>query len=166
MNPIRRLLALGAALVLLTGAPEATAQQQTADVKQLLQSLWGRLRALTPRPAPAAGTTVTVTAGLRGAEATESELRPYWRGDERQGFDNAQALADAGKFAEAAAAFDTFLQAHPRSPLAPNALFGAGLARAALGERSRAAGAFEEFLKREPQHPLAADARQALAALR
>ena len=150
---------------LLLAAPQAPAQDTTAGVKELLQNLWGRLRALTPRSAPAEATTATVTAGLRGAEATESELKPYWR-DERQAFESAQALADAGKFSEAATAFDGFLQANPRSSLAPHAIFGAALARAASGERSRAMAGFEEFLKREPGHPLAADARQALAALR
>lgn len=152
----------------------APAQAQTAAVKDLLGNLWARLRAATPKSTPAAPA-VTVTAGLRGEEATQSELKPYWRGDreadpssklERQAIESAQALADTGRFAEAATAFDAFLQAHPRSTLAGNALFGSALARAALGERARATSAFEEFLQREPTHPLAEDARQALAALR
>jgi TolA-binding protein len=175
MKPIsRRLLTVLAALVLLAGAPQAPAQQQeqTADVKQFLQNLWGRLRALTPRSSPPAATTTTVTAGLRGVEATESELRPYWRGSEPPAraevtaLERAQAAADAGNFSEAARAFEAFLQQYPSSPLASNALFGAALARAALGERARAAAGFQDFLKRDPQHPLANDARQALAALR
>lgn len=150
------------------------AAAQTGAVKEMLGNLWARLRAATPKSAPAAPA-VTVTAGLRGEEATQSELKPYWRGDreadpsskvERQAIESAQALADAGKFSDAARAFDAFLQAHPRSTLAGNALFGAALARAALGERARASAGFEEFLKREPAHPLAEDARQALAALR
>jgi TolA-binding protein len=58
------------------------------------------------------------------------------------------------------------VQQYPASPLAPNARFGAALARAALGERSRALAGFEDFLKRTPQHPLAPDAERALAALR
>ena len=68
--------------------------------------------------------------------------------------------------AEAARAFDAFVQATPRSPLAPNALFGAALSRAALGDRAQAASGLETFLKQNPQHPLAKDAEQALAALR
>jgi TolA-binding protein len=152
------------AFALLLTTPQAPAQQ-TADVKQFLQNLWGKLRALTPRSDPPAAT-ATVTAGLRGSEATESELKPYWRGDERVALQNAQALADAGKFPEAAAAFEALVQANPRGALAPNAQFGAALSRAAMGERSRAAAGFEEFLKRDPGHPLAGDARQALAALR
>lgn len=159
---MKHLLTVATVLVLLAAAPAAPAQQ-TADVKELLQNLWGKLRALTPRSSPQPAATATVTAGLRGAEATESELKPYWRGE---GLENAQALADAGKFSEAAQAFEAFLQANPRSALAPNALFGAALARAAMGDRARATAAFEEFIKREPGHALAGDAKQALAALR
>jgi TolA-binding protein len=151
-------------LALLAATPAYA--QQTADLKEVLQNLWGKLRALTPRSSPPPESTATVTAGLRGTEATESELKPYWRGDDRQTLQNAQALADAGKFAEAAAACEALLQGNPRSTLAPNALFGAALARAAMGDRARAAAGFEEFLKRDPSHPLAPDARQALAALR
>lgn len=164
---MKHLLNVAAVLVLLAAAPAAPAQQQTADVKEFLQNLWGKLRALTPRSSPQPAATSTVTAGLRGVEATESELKPYWRESGRgDGLENAQALADAGKFSEAAQAFEAFLQANPRSALAPNALFGAALARAAMGDRARAAAAFEEFIKREPGHPLASDAKQALAALR
>lgn len=171
------LVAAGLALGL-PGAP-AFAQagkesSTTAAVKDMLGKLWARLRAATPRSQQTAAAT-TVTAGLRGAESTESELKPYWREDrdqdpaakaERQQLEKAQALADSGSYAEAAQAYDAFLQEHPKSPLASNALFGASLARAALGDRVRASAGFEEFLKRDPQHPLAKDAEQALAALR
>ena len=160
--------------------PPALAQQpaqpptQTAGVKEALGNLWGRLRAVTPRSAPPPATTSTVTAGLRGIEATESELKPYWRGDqmdpasrkEREALERAQAFADGGNFAEAARAYEAFLQLAPSSPLAPNARFGAALSRAALGERARATAGFEDFIRRDPQHPLARDAETALAALR
>lgn len=164
-------LLLGA--LALAAAPLA-ARAQSQAMKDLLGSLWARLRAATPRANPTVAAT-TVTAGLRGAEATESELKPYWKGDreqdpaalaERQALDQAQALADSGNYAEAARAFDNFVQANPRSALAPNAQFGAALARAALGDRGQAASGLETFLKQNPQHPLAKDAEQALAALR
>jgi TolA-binding protein len=162
---------LAAALFLLPAGPASAQAQQAAPstVKDLLGKLWGRLRAATPR-SHATGN-VTVTAGLRGAEATESELKPYWRGEreqaaEREALEKAQALADAGRYADAAKAFESFLQDHPRSPLAANAMFGAALARAALGERARATAGFQDFIKQQPQHPLAKDAEQAIAALR
>ncbi len=173
-----RILALAAACIagelLLLPAPAAAQGSAASGVKDLLGSLWARLRAATPR-STAAAPAATLTAGLRGTEATESELRPYWKGDreqdpssrsERMALEAAQALADAGKFPEAARAFEAFLEANPRSTLAANAVFGAALSRAAMGDRARASAGFEDFLKREPQHPLAEDARQALAALR
>jgi TolA-binding protein len=169
---IATILSLAAALWLGAAIPEAPAQ--TTAIKDMLSSLWGRLRAATPRSSATAPTT-TVTAGLRGSEATESELKPYWRGDresdagsiaERKALEGAQALADSGKFAEAAKAFDAFVTQNPRSPLAANAVFGAALAYAAMGDKARATANFQDFLKREPQHPLAKDAEQAIAALR
>lgn len=165
-------LSLAAALWLGAAVPEAPAQ--TSAIKDLLGSLWGRLRAATPRSSATAPTT-TVTAGLRGSEATESELKPYWRGDresdagsiaERKALEAAQALADSGKFAEAAKAFDAFVTQNPRSPLVANAVFGSAVAYAAMGDKAKATANFQDFLKREPQHPLAKDAEQAIAALK
>jgi hypothetical protein len=68
-----------------------------------------------------------VTAGLRGTEATESELKTYWRGDERQVLENAQSLAQAnpggalGERQRAAAGFQEFLKRDPRHALARDA---------------------------------------------
>jgi TolA-binding protein len=116
-----------------------------------------------------------VTAGVRGVEATESELKPYWMGDreqdpayqaERKALQAAQEHADGGRFGDAARAFDAFLETYPKSALAPNARFGGGLSYAALGDKARAITAFEAFLKDDAQHPLARDAERALVALR
>ena len=170
------LLAACLVAAMLLGAPAAGWAQtpQPGALKELLASLWGRLRAATPRASPVIAST-TVTAGLRGAEATESELKPYWkdvRDDdpaalaERQALERAQVHAEAGDFAQAARAFDAFLEANPRSALAANARFGGALAHAALGDRARASAALDAFLKQDPGHPLAGDAQRALAALR
>jgi TolA-binding protein len=169
---VTTILALAAALWVGAAIPDVSAQ--SSGIKDMLGSLWGRLRAATPRSSATAPTT-TVTAGLRGSEATESELKPYWRGDresdpgsvaERKALEAAQAFADAGNFAEAAKAFDGFLVQHPRSPLAANAVFGSAVAHASLGDRAKAVAGFQDFLKRDPQHPLAKDAEAAIAALR
>jgi TolA-binding protein len=165
-------LALAAALWLAAAVPDVSAQ--SSGMREMLGNLWGRLRAATPRSS-ATAPTATVTAGLRGSEATESELKPYWRGDretdagsiaERKALEGAQALADSGKFAEAAKAFDSFLQTYPRSALAANAVFGSAVAHASLGDRNKAVAGFQDFLKRDPQHPLAKDAEAAIAALK
>jgi TolA-binding protein len=167
---------MAAAASLLIGASVAIAADPApaqSDFKSLLGDLWARLRAA-GAPSQPANTNRTVTAGIRG-EATESELKPYWKGDrdqdpayqaERKELASAQQLADSGKYADAAKAYDAFAQAHPRSPLTADARFGSALSRAALGDKAKAKSGFENFLKDNPQHPLAPDAKRALAALK
>ena len=171
---MKTLLSILTAMLLLASGPSVLAQSaqaaQSSGIKDMLSRMWAKLRAATPRSQSQASN-VTVTAGLRGAEATESELKPYWRGEreqaaERAALDKAQGLADAGNYGEAAKAFDAFAQDNPKSPLAANAVFGAALARAAMGDTARAKAGFEDFIRREPQHPLAKDAEQALAVLK
>lgn len=164
------------ALVLAAGLVAPAHSQAQSGLTGLLGELWAKLRAVAPRAqSPQAGASTTVTAGVRGAEATESELKPYWMGDreqdpayraERQALQAAQELADGGRFGDAARGFDSFLETYPRSQLAPNARFGGGLSYAALGDKARAIAAFEAFLKHDAQHPLARDAERALVALR
>ena len=164
------------ALVLGAVVVEPAYTQAQTGLTVLLGELWGKLRAAAPRAQSAQATAApTVTAGVRGVEATESELKPYWMGDreqdpafraERLALQAAQELADGGKFGDAARAFDAFLETYPRSPLAANARFGGGLAYAALGDKARSIAAFEAFLKQDAQHPLARDAERAIAALR
>jgi TolA-binding protein len=175
MPALRGLTAATLLLAACAAAAADPAQSQAATVLQdVLRAVWVRLQAMTPRQ-PTRIVVATSTVGIRGAEATESELRPYWKGDreqdpayraERQALLSAQDLANAGKFAEAARAFDAFVDAHPKSPLAPQARFGSALAQAAVGEKGRAISGFEAFLKQNPEHPLAHDAERVLAALR
>ena len=161
---------LGVAVV---GPAHAQAQ---SGLTSLLGELWAKLRAVAPRAQTSRITvSTTVTAGVRGVEATESELRPYWMGDreqdpayraERQALQAAQEHADGGRFGDAARAFDAFVETYPNSSLAPNARFGGALSHAALGDKAGAIAAFEAFLKQDAQHPLARDAERVLAALR
>ena len=166
-------LVLGLGTLAATAADPAPSQGSTV-LQDVLREVWVRLQAITPRQ-PRRVVTATATAGIRGAEATESELKPYWKGDreqdpayraERQALLSAQDLADAGKYAEAAKAFDAFVEAYPKSPLAPQARFGSALSQAAVGDKARAISGFEAFLKQNPEHPLARDAERVLAALR
>jgi TolA-binding protein len=171
-----RVVSVVLALALAAGIVEPAYAQAQPGMASLLGELWAKLRAVSPRAQTAQATAApTVTAGVRGAEATESELKPYWRGDrdqdpayraERQALVAAQDLADSGRYAEAARAFSAFLESYPTSPFAPNARFGGGLSYAALGDRARATAAFEAFLQQDAQHPLARDAERALSALR
>jgi hypothetical protein len=106
MHSAKTLIAALAAVALLDAQPMHAAEPEKGGLSGLLGELWAKLRAATPR-----GSTGQATAGIRGSEATESELKPYWKGDleqdpgyraERQALQAAQELAEAGKYAERA----------------------------------------------------------------
>jgi hypothetical protein len=166
-------------ILLLVGLP-ALAQQpaqaptQTAGLKETLGNLWGRLRAVTPRSAPPPATTTTVTAGLRGIEATDSELKPYWRGDQMDPASRKEREALDARRPSPTAASSPRRRAptrrscsRTRRARSPQMRASALRCRAPRSVSARAPRpGFEDFIRRDPQHPLARDAETALAALR
>jgi predicted Zn-dependent protease len=70
-----------------------------------------------------------------------------------------ESLLAAGQTGEAAEAFETLLNAAPRGPYAPQALYGAARARAALGEAEAARSHRERLLRDYPDTPWARRAR-------
>ncbi|MBL4762994.1 MAG: hypothetical protein JKY93_09895 [Gammaproteobacteria bacterium] len=146
----------------------------TSGFKGLLNSIWRKLRAVNPRPAPRKGTQVVYTAGIRGAETTTTLFQPYWKDDktadkaylaELSSFSAAQKLADADKLAQAGSAFDQFLTSYPDSLLRPNALFAKGMTSAGLSHAKLSKQAFTKFIDENPAHPLVPDAKQIISML-
>lgn len=142
--------------------------------KGLFKSVWAKLRELSPAQRESANAEQLYTAGLRGAEATDTLLKPYWKNDltedpafqaQLEAFSQAQARMDQGELAAAIDAFDRFLEAHGDSSLRPNALFGKSLSLAGAGENDAARATMREFLDENPNHPLAVDARRVIGAL-
>lgn len=140
----------------------------------LFKSVWARLRELSPSQKESANAEQVYTAGLRGAEATDTLLKPYWKNDltedpafqtQLKAFSLAQARMDQGELSAAIDAFDRFLEVHGDSSLRPNALFGKSLSLAGAGESEAARTAMRQFLDENPNHPLAPDARQVIDAL-
>ena len=179
---MRKILLILCCLGALAAAP-VTANQGTTTIvegashsvfKGLFKSVWARLRELSPAQQESANAEQNYTAGLRGAEATDTLLKPYWKNDltedpafqtQLKAFSQAQARMDQGELEAAIDAFDRFLEAHGDSSLRPNALFGKSLSLAGAGETDAARGAMRQFLAENPNHPLAADARRVIDAL-
>ena len=160
-------------------AEDELVQEQAAPHKVfqgILYRVWIKLRALNPKPqAERAGRgRIVVTAGIRGAESTETALKPYWKDDRTsdQAFlkqvetlNQAQQLLDDGKIQEAGAALQKFIQNYPEGELLPNALFAQGLAQSAAGDKAGGVKTLKQFIKGYPQHPLKQDAELVIAEL-
>lgn len=179
---MRKTLLILCCLGAVATGPASAAQSTTTIVessshsvfKGLFKSVWARLRELSPSQKESANAEQVYTAGLRGAEATDTLLKPYWKNDltEDPDFQSqlkdlslAQARMDQGELAAAIDAFERFLEAHGDSSLRPNALFGKSLSLAGAGETDAARASMRQFLDENPNHPLAGDARQVIDAL-
>jgi TolA-binding protein len=165
----------GGASARAAGAP-AVQKVEAGAVQSGLASLWGKLRAVSPGFNATAGAkrndrAAVQVAGVRGDEATQTSLQPYWKDDDESDpafraelteYRAAQQLADDGKFAPASTAFDSFVQKHPGSRLRANAQFGAALAALGAGQNDKGRTLLQQFVTSNPKHPLKADAERLL----
>jgi len=142
--------------------------------KGLFQSVWVRLKALSPSSKETASVDVVYTAGIRGAESTDTLLKPYWKDDltqdeafqaELQKFSLAQLEMDRGELESAVKSFDSFLGEYAHSDLRANALFGKSISLAGLGQKEKSLATMRQFVEEYPGHPLYGDALLVIAEL-
>jgi tol-pal system protein YbgF len=119
-------------------------------------------------PEPAAG---EPAAPAPAAKAAETKPLPPVAGNaenatptEKNEYNKALQMAINGNTAEAKAAFDQFLVAHPQSPLTPNALYWVGEGAFAKGDYQTAINDFDKVAKGWPGHHKAADSLYKMAA--
>ncbi len=133
----------------------------------LFKSVWARLKSLNPTIKESANSDVVYTAGIRGAESTDTLLKPYWKDDltqdekfqaELQKYSLAQLKMDRGELESAVKSFDSFLDEFTHSDLRPNALFGKSISLAGLGQNQQSLATMQQFVEENPNHPLSADA--------
>lgn len=166
---------------LLLGSP-AQAKETTRFVETdshsvftgLFQSVWARLRSISPQSQESANAEVEYAAGIRGAEATDTLLKPYWKDDltqnsafqaELESFGAAQTKMDQGQLREAVDSFDQFLQQYGESSLRPNALFGKSIGLAGIGQIDDSLATMRQFVDENPAHPMVDDARKVIETL-
>ena len=152
-----------------------TEKESGSVLKGAIFKAWQRLRSLSPKSKENYNQRrLAATAGIRGAESTDTVLKPYWKDDRTQDKDflaqleayaQAQDMIEEGRFSDAVKGLDTFMSNFPTSQLLPNALFAKGLA---LGADNNAAGAkavFSKFVADYPEHPMVVDAKEVVSTL-
>jgi len=151
--------------------------ENESTLRRMFDETWAKLRSYGPRltTGEASRGGATIVAGVRGAESTGSQLKPYWKGDrtsdpayvqEANAYNQAQALAEAGDNDKAAAGFEEFLKTYPKSSFKPNAQFALGLTYGAAGQKVKSKTALDGFIKDYPAHPMVVDAKRVNEALR
>jgi len=130
------------------------------DVDNRLRAMesGGGARAFEPPPSappvgvPAAG------AAAAGAAVGSAVAPPRPTGSDQQNYQAAFDLISARKYAEAGAAFETFLQQFPTSPLADNAQYWLAETHYVRGQFAEALPAFRKVLEEYPQSAKLPDA--------
>ena len=142
--------------------------------KGFLYRFWGKLRAISPRTASKSRRSVA-TAGVRGAETTNSIISPYWKDDntddpeyikELTEYSKAQQMAEDGDLPGAVAALNSFIDNHATSDFKPNAQFALGISYGGLGKNNEGVNVLKNFVNDNPKHPLVGDAQQLITELR
>jgi TolA-binding protein len=140
----------------------------------LFLNIWSKLKSLNPTLKQSAKSTTVYTAGIRGAETTDTLLKPYWKDDltqdeafqaELEQFSKAQQKLDSGELDAAAKEFDQFLNQYSDSALRPNALFARGMSLAGIGKNESSIASMQLFIDENPNHPLVGDAELVIEAL-
>ncbi|MDH3342109.1 MAG: hypothetical protein OEM07_00130 [Gammaproteobacteria bacterium] len=149
-------------------------KEQNSVFKGLFYRVWGKLRTLNPKMSQRNRSRSVITAGVRGAETTDSLIDPYWKGDktddpayvkELTEFHNAYQLAENGDLPSAVKALSAFISEHGESDLKANAQFALGISYGGMGQAQLSVNTLRAFLKDNPRHPMVADAKQVIAEL-
>ena len=128
------------------------------DVDNRLRAMEsGGARAFEPPPStPAFGAPAAGAAGAGAAVGSAVAPRPT--GSDQQNYQAAFDLISARKYAEAGAAFETFLEQFPTSPLADNAQYWLAETHYVRGQFAEALPAFRKVLEQYPQSAKLPDA--------
>jgi tol-pal system protein YbgF len=129
------------------------------DVDRRLQSLESGPRAFEPPP-PQPGLQAPPVAGAAaaGAGAAVAAAPPRPTGSDQQNYQAAFDLISARKYPEASAAFETFLQQFPTSPLADNAQYWLAETYYVRGQFNDALPQFRKVIEQYPQSAKMPDA--------
>ena len=162
-------------LLINTGAvaQDSTIKQTTTHsvFKGIFLSVWSKLKSLNPTQKQSAKSVQIYTVGMRGAESTDTLLKPYWKNDlardvqfqtELKRFSLAQQKLDSGELEDAAREFDKFLVEYSSSSLRPNALFAKSLSLAGTGNKEMSITAMKQFIDENPNHPMVKGAKQVI----
>ena len=140
----------------------------------LFFKVWEKLKSINPTQKQSAKTAQIYTAGIRGAENTDTLLKPYWKNDltqdeafqeELAAFSKAQLKLDKGDLNNAIKDFDSFISKYDKSTLRPNALFARSISFAGVGDNAKSVSSMKLFIEENPNHPLIEDAKQIVSEL-
>ncbi len=147
-------------------AAENTDKSNTYQVvkseSSFFSSLWGKIKRIIPRK-HAANTTATAVIGVRGAETTESALKPHWEGDlssdsafrnDVKQFEDGTKLCESDTPQQGEEIFESLLKSTNNDMLKANTLLALASCYAQNGNETKGREYLQTFTAKYPTHPM------------
>lgn len=165
LNLLNQVEALKAEIARLRGTQEEQAQQLVVTekrTKDLYADLDGRVKELADRPVPPPADAIRLQPAQSISPATSPPVAQDAEG-ETKSYEAAYNLVKSGRYKEAIATFETFLQQFPSGNLAANAWYWLGFSHIATSDFKGGTAIFQRMIKDYPGNPKAPDAMLSLA---
>jgi len=166
---MKYLIIIGLALGLISNQAIAAENSNKSNTYQVVKSessfftsLWGKIKRMIPKK-HTVNTTATAVIGVRGAETTESALKPHWEGDlssdsafrnDVKQFEDGAKLCESDTPKQGEAAFEGLLKSTNNDMLKANTLLALASCYAQNGNEAKGRKYLETFVDQYPKHPM------------
>lgn len=125
-------------------------------------SIWSKIKRVIPTKNSNSGE-ATAVMGVRGAETTESALKPHWEGDlssdsafrnDMKQFEDGTILCESKEPAKGAETFEELLKNTNNDMLKANTLIALGACYAEIGDEKKGREHLQTFANKYPSHPM------------
>jgi TolA-binding protein len=165
---MKHLIIISLALGLISGQAIAAEKnknntyQVVQSEKSFFSSLWGKIKRMIPKK-HTVNTTATAVIGVRGAETTESALKPHWEGDlssdsafrnDVKQFEDGAKLCESNTPKQGEAVFEALLKSTANDMIKANTLLALASCYAQNGNEEKGRKYLESFVDQYPKHPM------------
>jgi len=170
---MKYLMIIGLSLGLISGQALAAGNHETDSKKsntyQVVESnrsffgtLWSKIKRIIPKK-HTANSNATAVIGVRGAETTESALKPHWEGDlstdaafrnDVKQFEDGTKLCESQTPEQGTAVFEGLLKSTSNDMLKANTMLALASCYAQHGDEAKGRAQLKAFVKAYPKHPM------------
>jgi len=150
-------------------------QQEQQREQGFFHSLWGKIKTLMPRRNANANQHVTAVIGVRGAETTETALKPHWEQDlasnptfqsDMASFETAGNLCEKGDVSEGTRELTGLVETSAFKSIQSNGLLALAACYDQQGDHKKSLAYLKSFVKKYPKHPMAKDVEKFIGSVK
>jgi len=156
-------MAFLSAQVYAADADKRSTYQVVKSERSFFASLWGKVKRIVPNRRSSSVSSTTAVLGVRGAETTETALKPHWEGDlsndsafrnDIKQFEDGTSLCESDAPSKGADSFEQLLKTSSNDMLKANTMIALASCYAQQGNEAKGVEHLQTFLLKYPTHPM------------